>query len=53
MPSKQDSDQERLTDSWLFRLANKPNSSEIVFTYVWLIVWVTVALTLMVEHLIF
>ena len=24
MPSKSDSDEERRTDSWLFRLANKP-----------------------------
>ena len=47
MPSKRDSPEERRTDSWLFRLANKPNSSGIVATYIWLIVCATVTLTLL------
>ena len=35
MPSKNDSDQERRTDSWLFRLANKRDSNARVFCYIW------------------
>ena len=51
MPSEKDSPEERRTDSWLFRLANKRNSSGIVATYIWLIVWATVALTMLIERI--
>ena len=47
MPSRKDSPEERRTDSWLFRLANKRDSSARVLEYIWYIVWATVALTLL------
>ena len=47
MPSKNDSDLERRTDSWLFRLANKRDSNARVFCYLAWIVLVTVAATLL------
>ena len=45
MPSKQDSAEERRTDSWLFRLANKRNSTARTYYYLACIVSATVAAT--------
>ena len=47
MPSKRDRAEERRVDSWLFRLANKRDSSARVRWVICLIVAATVALTLL------
>ena len=47
MPSKKDPAQERRTDSWLFRLANKKDSNAQVLCFIAWIVSVTVAVTLL------
>ena len=49
MPSNRDSDQERRTDSWLFRLANKRNSAARTYYYLACIVSATVLLTVLIQ----
>ena len=48
MPSKRDSPEERRTDSWLFRLANKSDSNARVICYIAWVVLVTATVTLLV-----
>ena len=51
MPSEKDSPEERRTDSWLFRLANKRDSFVRVACYLAWIVAAAVALTMLIERI--